>query len=916
MPLFANISAIHSTPLPGTGQAVGLFGYHLPYLPDFLADHTLLGEQPASQLTEVLSRFERLILGLRKYRHSAYALRFTGDPQEGRIDVDLLGRITAPAQQVQAYARYAAADLDAHLTGYGLPHIPLADGEGSEAVPPSPTGRSSSLARVCRPFDGNVSVVELRQHEEIVHFHTVQSEAYVIHPYWGPTGPCLEPFEVLLRQPAPAAISIYLEPTELAAEERKSLSEAAHLAQTLSDMQVQTYSGSSISRWRDPGAELVSRIYEAYYKSLTEPFILVVQVASPDPNTAWTVARAFASALIPSQPLAQTAAEARERDLPSQADIVAPRSVADRSAASRTFENLVWFPWGATLATSDKQRLRYLVGARGAATAFRFPVSVRGGLPGIAVRQMPPDFEPGPRPRKPGPDEVHLGDLRRGGVATVNRKALTRHTLITGFTGSGKTNTVLYLLDQLWRKHQVPFLVLESAKKEYRALQNVAGFEDLLIFTLGDETTSPFRLNPFELLPGVRLEAHLGKLQTCFDAALPQFGILPSIIAEAMERIYRNKGWRLTDRAQEQETRLFPTMREMASMVLQVAGQRGYKGETAANVRAAAHGRIGSLLRGSRGLMFDCQRSLSASSLLQRPVILEMNDLNQEDKALTMMFLLMWLREYRELHPQSRLQHVTVVEEAHNVISNVQSVGSSEAAADTRARAVAAFSDMLAEVRAYGEGIIISDQSPEKLAPDAMRNTNLQIAHQLRDRRDREAVARAMIMEEAQQNYLGKLRVGEAALFLTGMEKATFITIPNYKDQAGFDELPSDAQVQERMSAFRQQHATAYLPTDGCRFCGSPCRYREKIAPLSRDRKYREPLHAAIKLFDKYRNQPHRRDDIWSEIVKVCREAAQAAGYADQLDAAYCYLAHSIDYFAFSSSMRDQFVRAFRKAHS
>jgi type IV secretory pathway VirB4 component len=84
-------------------------------------------------------------------------------------------------------------------------------------------------------------------------------------------------------------------------------------------------------------------------------------------------------------------------------------------------------------------------------------------------------------------------------------QALTRHTLITGFTGSGKTNTVLFLLDQLWRKNHIPFMVIESAKKEYRALARMPGFEDMLVFTLGDETVSPFRLNPFELLPGIRL---------------------------------------------------------------------------------------------------------------------------------------------------------------------------------------------------------------------------------------------------------------------------------------------------------------------------------------------------------------------------------------------------------------------------
>ena len=889
--------------LPEMGQAAGLFGYHIPFLPDFLADHTLLSQQAPEQLLEVLGRLERLIVGLRKYRSAAYALRFTAWPELGIINVDLTGRILAQPNQVLDYARYAAQDLQAHLTGYGLPHFPL--GQNPHQINLPLRRQIPSIEQVSRPFN-RPAIVEIRQYETLEPFHTVGGEAYVIHPYWEPAGTCLEPFEVMLRQHAPTAISIYLEPTDLTPAEHHSLSEAAHIAQTGADMEIKTYSDTTVRRRRDPGMELVGRIYQTYKKSLEEPFMMTAQVASPDPNAAWTVARAYASAIIPARQASLP--DLQEKLLPSKAEVI-PVDDAHLPNAHRLFEKLLWSPGASSQASPDKRRLPYLVGGRAAAVAFRFPVSVRGGVPGIAVRQMPPDFEPGPRPAKAAQDEIHIGNFRRGGAAVAGLKAFTRHTLITGFTGSGKTNTVLYLLDQLWRAHRIPFLVIESAKKEYRALKEVAGFEDMLIFTLGDETTSPFRLNPFELLPGVRLEAHLGRLQACFDAALPQFGILPSIIAEAMEEIYKAKNWRLSDKAAPDEARLFPTIRDMSNEVLEIADRRGYAGETLQNIRAAAVGRIGSLLRGSKGRMFNCQRSLPANIIFERPVILELNDLNEDDKALTMMFLLMWLREYRELNKKARLQHVTVVEEAHNVVSNVQSVGNAEISADTKAKAVAAFSNMLSEVRAYGEGIIISDQSPEKLAPDAIRNTNLQIAHQLRDSRDREAIARAMIMEEAQQNYLGKLRIGETALFMTGMEKATFVTVPNYKDKAGFDELPEDDVVELFMQAFQQRHQSAYLPLDGCRLCGSPCRYREAIEPYALDKEKRRRLTKAVKGFDE---QPEREhwDAHWRNIAGVCRDIAAEAGHPGQLDAAYCVLTHGVDYIPFTGFMRRSFEEA------
>jgi hypothetical protein len=457
---------------------------------------------------------------------------------------------------------------------------------------------------------------------------------------------------------------------------------------------------------------------------------------------------------------------------------------------------------------------------------------------------------------------------------------------------------------------KIPFLVIEAAKKEYRALLRVKGFEDLLIFTLGDETTSPFRQNPFELLPGIRVEAHIGRLQACFDAALPQFGILPSIVAEALEEIYKKKGWNLTDRASStNKDKLFPTLKEMFTEVIRVSERRGYAGETFQNIRAAAAGRIGSLLRGSRGRMFGGQRSIPSDLIFNRPVILELNDLNEDDKALTMMFLLMWLREYRELHQNRSLQHVTVIEEAHNVVSNVQSVGNSEVAADTKAKAVAAFSNMLSEVRAYGEGIVISDQSPEKLAPDAIRNTNLQIAHQLRDRKDREAIARAMIMDDEQQEYIGKLRVGEAALFRTGIEKATFLKVPEFKDTAGFDILPSDQDLKNHMVKFNQQYLTAYLPFDGCKFCGSVCNFQEAIEPLVLDKELHEQFFLTLKLFDQ-QPEPEYWPSHWQKITSVCIDAATQAGLTGILDAAYCYLTHEID-FPFTEHMRIEFQKAY-----
>lgn len=876
------------------GQSHLLFGYRLPFLPDWLADHTLLGHTDQEKLDEVLSRWTQFVLGLRKWEGSAFALRFHARPQVGSIAAVLLVRLRVDAGKSQHLAPIMMADLSGQLTAIGLPHTPCSESE---------------LNSQLFPFATSSVIVDVRQHEEVTPFMVFPGEAYLIHPFWRPVGSWLRPFETLLRQPAEVAVSLYLEPTTLTLQEKDALVRAAQIARTLTEQTIKTYSDNTLAARRDPQAELVGRIYQALTTQLTEPYLTLIQCASPDASAAWTTARAFGAAITAVQP----GVNDNEQSLPGGFDVIAPATPEQMGAARRAFAQLDLVPWGNGLASDDKKRLVYLTGARGAAAAFRLPVSVRGGVPGIAVKQTAPDFEPGPRPTTAAADELHLGDFQRGGAVTAQLKHLVRHALVVGFTGAGKTNTVLYLLDQLWRRHRIPFLVIEAAKKEYRGFIGRAGFADALVFTLGDETTSPFRLNPFELLPGVRLEAHLGGLQACFDAALPQFGILPSIVAESLEEIYKDRKWNLTDRGGEHPNRLFPTMRDMFNKVIQIAESRGYAGETYHNIRAAAAGRIGNLLRGSRGRMFDCQRGISMDLLMNRPVVLELNDLNQQDKALTMMFLLTFLREYRELHKGKKLQHVTVVEEAHNVLENVKSVGASEVAADTRAKAVEAFAGMLAEVRAYGEGILISDQSPDKLSPDAVRNTNLQIAHQLRHKVDREAIAAAMIMTEAQQEFLGKLAVGQAAVFMTGYDRATFMQAPNFKDDQAFADHDDD-RVRDHMGAFREANAGTYLPFDGCRFCASPCQYREAIEPYTLDKESAETLKVALKRFDE-RPAPQHWPDNWRGVALSCKSVADRTPGTTTVDNAWCYLAHEID-FPFTEHMRRSFERAFGEAEN
>ena len=204
-----------------------------------------------------------------------------------------------------------------------------------------------------------------------------------------------------------------------------------------------------------------------------------------------------------------------------------------------------------------------------------------------------------------------------------------------------------------------------------------------------------------------------------------------------------------------------------------------------------------------------------------------------------------------------------------------------------------------------------------------MRNTNLKLAHMVLDSRDRETIAGAMIMDEEQKTYLGKLPVGQAALFMTGYEKATFIQVPAAKGGGYVERLPDEA-LERHMQPFRQAHAAAYLPFDGCRLCGSPCGYRQAVEPVTLDKALHAGFQEALLAFDR-RPDPAYNEQNWLEVVHVCAIAAACpepvegacpepvegaqAGHGGRVDAAYCYFVHEID-FPFTQYMRDQFVAA------
>ncbi len=881
--------------------------FDLPSLSDFLSDHTLLEKEPENRISEHCRRWSQAIGAMWRApdEGAGYAIRFNWNPSKsgsgGNMSTCILVRGSDELASVVANT----------LTTIGFD--PVAADPGARNQLPTSAAACCEIAQrdYLVPIEqpGDLTPPDIQLPDPFVkksEQHPDSLLLYGIHPWWGPGGAFLAPFHAIAAQRAPVTLFVVFVPTILTLFELEYGSAVARSTESLASLQTRDDTSSSgrvlhPSQSRtDPQMRWLSHVYAAHFRSASsEPFLVAAYCASTQKSSAEQVAYATAGCIRESPPVDPPLGESE--CFQSGADV---RSIPP-AEASKILSDLRFpeYPSGSKAPHKNLARLRHIASARAVATAARFPVNVRGGIPGFRTHQIPPDVIPGPESRKMD-RPVILGELRSGGVARIPANDFTRHTVIPGFTGTGKTVSTVNILHQL-HNYQVPFLVIEPAKREYRCLLGLCDYQTgqgsaapaLRIYTPGNELVAPLRLNPFQLMPGVSLEAHINNLLACFKAALPPLPFLPSILAESIELIYEKYGWALNNvgpKLGSADPRLFPKMQDLYDAIPQVVEARGYDGEVKWNVLAATKGRLQTLLMGSLGLFFSVRNIDTIHELFEFSTIIELNDLHHDDKSLVMMFILTFLREYRERHPSSSLAHVTVIEEAHNVLGQVESSGQTEGSgSDVRAQAVEAFCNLLAEIRSCGEGLIICDQSPNKLTRDALRNTNLQITHQLRDFDDRDAMARTMIMDDEQRDFLGKLHTGHAAVFFTGLQKSTFIRVNPCFPLDQFkqtQDLPADEltkRIRTHMRPVVAAYAKAPIPFANCKHCTRVCQYGKAIHAELKDQQLDAEFADAL-------SHPERDASFWLALLKTAGKAAAKIGAPDMLDAHWCFLTQEL----------------------
>ncbi|VVJ23802.1 Putative ATP-binding protein [Amycolatopsis camponoti] len=401
----------------------------------------------------------------------------------------------------------------------------------------------------------------------------------------------------------------------------------------------------------------------------------------------------------------------------------------------------------------------------------------RRELPGIRMTE-PPLFDVTPEFTGEIPLGTVLDDADQpAGEFRVALDTLNRHTFVAGATGSGKSQTVRHLLEGL-HAAGVPWLVIEPAKAEYAAMAGRLGPDGrVTVIRPGAPDAYPAGLNPLEPAAGFPLQTHLDLTRALFMAAFDADEPFPQVLAQALTRCYVDQGWDpVTGQVRGRVGPVkYPSLGDLQKTAIEVVKGIGYGKEVADNVRGFVDVRIGSLRLGTPGRFFEGGHPLDVAELLRGNVVLEIEDIGSDmDKAFFIGAVLIRLFEHLRVHHvagSSGLRHVLVLEEAHRLLKRAEPGSPTE-------HAVELFTSLLAEIRAYGEGIVVAEQIPGKIVPDVIKNTACKILHRLPAADDRSAVGATMNLSEAQSRHVVTLPPGRAAVFTDGMDRPLRLSMP------------------------------------------------------------------------------------------------------------------------------------------
>lgn len=480
--------------------------------------------------------------------------------------------------------------------------------------------------------------------------------------------------------------------------------------------------------------------------------------------------------------------------------------------------------WNSGQFSNALYRLPYVITAEEASEFFRLPIGSDRITAGLKIN------ESGKGNKTYSSNIINAGDITVGKLRSSTKgdtigfslKDLAKHMLVVGTPGSGKTTFSVSLLDRLWKDHNIPFLVIEPAKNEYRAL--VQSIPELQVFTPGKNFISPFVFNPFVPPKNVKLETYKSTLKTAFAAGVSMSTPLDKIFEESINNCYSDFRW-LDTYTVDDKGKIF-NISDFIKCFQQTFDEIGYTGD-AKNIGRAGVVRLNSLVN-----LFDNYFSIPIEDILQKPTVIELAAIeNSDQKALIIALLLLSILAYVNANyiGEGGLKNVILLEEAHVLLDADTNAGQGDANPSVIAQGLV--KRMLAEIRSYGVGLIIADQSPRKVSTDVVALTDMKMIFRLVESVDKQIIGDSTNMTDVQVQRMAKLKPGEAFLFFNKLEEPEEVITPDYRLENNISITLSDDGIRT-LSTYWNNKAEKLRPYPECQCvtcCSKTCDYARRV---------------------------------------------------------------------------------------
>lgn len=517
-------------------------------------------------------------------------------------------------------------------------------------------------------------------------------------------------------------------------------------------------------------------------------------------------------------------------------------------------------------------KLPYIISSEEAAEFFRLPIGSDRISAGLKINESGKSSKTYSSNIINGGD-ITVGKLRsssKGDTIGFSLKDLAKHMLVVGTPGSGKTTFSVSLLDRLWKEHHVPFLVIEPAKNEYRAL--IQSIPELQVFTPGKNFISPFVFNPFVPPKNVKLETYKSTLKTAFAAAVSMSTPLDKIFEESINNCYSDFRW-LDTYTVDDKGKTF-NISDFIKCFQQTFDQIGYTGD-AKNIGRAGVVRLNSLVN-----LFDNYHSIPIEDILQKPTIIELAAIeNSDQKALIIALLLLSILTYVNSNyiGEGGLKNVILLEEAHVLLDSNSNAGTGDA--NPSAIAQGLVKRMLAEIRSYGVGLVIADQSPRKVSTDVVALTDMKMVFRLVESEDKQIISNSTNMSDAQLKRMSKLKPGEAFLFFNKLEEPEEVITPDYRLDNKISITLSDEGIRELSTYWeaRQKLLRPYPQCEYSRHCSETCNYGRRILAKEIARRI------FVKHFKSDSSDFHILEEVFSKINRLVKAELNDEPFSTEL---------------------------------